>query len=78
MSTLAIIQLVLALAPKLIDAGTSVIGLWDEARSLLGKAEAGTATAEDEARLKALVQKQLDQLAAYAQEAKSNPAATAG
>lgn len=72
MGPLAILGLVMELAPKLISAGKSVMDLWNAAGGILKDAEANGGKVDPDAfvRLQALVQVQLDKLHENAKEAK--------
>ena len=74
MSALAILQLVMELAPKLIAAGKSVMDLWNAAGGILKDAEANGGKVDADAfdRLRALVQVQLTKLHENAEEAKTS------
>lgn len=70
MNIMGIIALVAELAPKVIAAGSSVADLWRAAGGIIGEAEkTGKVDADAEARLRALVQVQLDKLHENAKEA---------
>ena len=73
MGILSIIQLVFELAPKVIEAGGAIADLWRAAGGIIDDAEQnnGKVDADAEIRLRALVQVQLDKLAAYAEEARN-------
>lgn len=71
MGALAVVSLVMELAPKLISAGKSVVDLWTAAGGILKDAEANGGKVDPDAfaRLQALVQVQMDTLHANAKEA---------
>lgn len=73
MGILSIIQLVFELAPKVIEAGGAIADLWRAAGGIIDDAErnSGKVDQDAEIRLRALVQVQLDKLAAYAEEARN-------
>jgi hypothetical protein len=72
MSILSIITLIAELAPKVIAAGGAVADLLRTASGIVEEAErTGKVDADAEMRLRALVQVQLDKLAAYAAEARN-------
>lgn len=70
MGIMEIIALVAELAPKVIAAGSSVADLWRAAGGIISEAErTGKVDADAEARLRSLVQVQLDKLHENAKDA---------